>query len=177
MAETATVAPVVLACPSRVGTDTSLSRTMDPHPVRRSSSSLDLRCSPHDLARRRTGPRGVPAPDPLEVLVRNHLSASSMSLASPSARQLPTWISLLIRLSWVSPAFVPCLRFHPLRSLPVDVAASLRCAGSTRCTSRSILVDSHHLDGFLRSGARACCIPIRTGFAAFPDARTRSLAS
>jgi hypothetical protein len=43
--------------------------------------------------------------------------------------------------------------------------------------TRSVLVDSHHLDGLLRSGARACCSPIRTGFAAFPGACTRSLAS
>jgi hypothetical protein len=40
----------------------------------------------------------------------------------------------------------------PVRPLPVGVATFLRCAGSTRCTSCSALVDSHHLDGLLRSG-------------------------
>ena len=40
----------------------------------------------------------------------------------------------------------------PVRQLPVGVATFLRCAGSTRCTSCSALVDSHHLDGLLRSG-------------------------
>jgi hypothetical protein len=62
----------------------------------------------------------------------------------------------------------PFIRVVPVRPLPVGVATSLRCAGSTRCTSRSVLVDSHHLDGLLRSGLRACCIPVRKGFAAFP---------
>jgi hypothetical protein len=34
-------------------------------------------------------------------------STPSMSLTPPSARQLPTWISLPIRLSWASPALIP----------------------------------------------------------------------
>jgi hypothetical protein len=53
----------------------------------------------------------------------------------------------------------PCLRCIPERLLPVGVSTSLRCAGSTRCTSRSALVDSHHLDGLLRSGVSGVLQP------------------
>jgi hypothetical protein len=54
---------MMLACPSRLGTDTPLSRTVGPHPVGRSSSSLDLRCSPFGLLHRCSDPWGLPVPD------------------------------------------------------------------------------------------------------------------
>jgi hypothetical protein len=47
----------------------------------------------------------------------------------------------------------------PERPLLVDVATCHRRAGSTRCTSRSAHVDSHHLDGFLRSGGPSILQP------------------
>jgi hypothetical protein len=48
-AEALTTAPVVLACPSRLGTDTLFSRTVVPHPVKRSSSSSDFAAPPMTL--------------------------------------------------------------------------------------------------------------------------------
>jgi hypothetical protein len=46
-------------------------------------------------------------PDPPGACRIETPSASSMDLASPSVRQLSPWTSLLIRLSWASPAFPP----------------------------------------------------------------------
>jgi hypothetical protein len=97
------------------------------------------------------GPRGLSESGPLVRVPCETPSASSVDLAPPSARQPSPWISRLIRLSWVSPAVAPSSVRSSERPLPVGVATFHRCAGSTRCTSRSALVDFHHLDGFLRS--------------------------
>lgn len=100
-----------------------------------------------------------------------------MGLASPSARLLPPWISLLIRLSWVSPA----LSLLPINPLSVH--------------SRSVLPPSfgvpappaaHHVppSWILTTstvcpalGFRAFCSPVRKGFAAFHDTALVLLAS
>ena len=175
VAEAATPALMVLAYPSRVGTDTPFSRTVGPHPVRRSSSSLDLRCSPLDLSRRRDGPRGFPAPDPLWVLADEVPSAPSVSLASPSVRLLSPWISLLIRLSWASPAFAPCLRstllsVHSRLVLPPPFGAPAPPAAHHVPPSWILTTSA----AFSALEVRAYCSPIRTGFVAFRVARSRA---
>ena len=109
-------------------------------------------------------------------LQMKHSSASSMGLASPSARHLLPWTSLLIRLSWVLPAFAPFLRSIPLsvhsRSVfppPFGVPAP---PAAHRVPSSWILTTSTVCSAL---GFRACCIPVRKGFAAFPDASPRAV--
>jgi hypothetical protein len=104
-------------------------------------------------------------------LQMKHSSASSMGLASPSARHLLPWTSLLIRLSWASPAFAPFLRSTPLsvhsRSvLPPPFGAPAPPAAH-HVPPSWILTTSTVCSAL---GVRECCIPVRKGFAAFPGA-------
>jgi hypothetical protein len=107
VAEAATAAPVMLAYPSRVGTDSLFSRTVVPHPVRRSSSSLDFAAPPSTFSRCRVGPRGLPVPDPPGYLQMKYRARPPWAWRHLRRAMLSPWISLLIRLSWVSPALLP----------------------------------------------------------------------
>jgi hypothetical protein len=150
----------MLAYPSRVGTDTPFSRTVVPHPVRRSSSSLDFAAPPSTFSCCHVGPRGLPVPDSLFVLADETLERVLHGLGvtfgapSPALDQSPDPPLLgFARVCSLPPVI------SPVRPLPVGVATSLRCAGSTRCASCSALVDSHHLDGLLRSGVPSMLQP------------------
>jgi hypothetical protein len=150
----------MLAYPSRVGTDTPFSRTVVPHPVRRSSSSLDFAAPPSTFSCCHVGPRGLPVPDSLFVLADETLERVLHGLGvtfgapSPALDQSPDPPLLgFARVCSLPPVI------SPVRPLPVGVATSLRCAGSTRCASCSALVDFHHLDGLLRSGGPSMLQP------------------
>jgi hypothetical protein len=165
-AEAATTALMVLACPSRLGTDTPLSRTVGPHPVGRSSSSSGTSLLPLRPCTLPCDPWGFPVPDLPSCCAMNTwhvLHGLGIAFSAPTLTLDRSPGPPLLGFARVS----PFIRLIPERQLPADVATRLRCAGSTRYTSCSVLVDSHHLEGLLRSGLRACCIPVRKGFAAF----------
>jgi hypothetical protein len=91
---------------------------------------------------------------------------------------LSTWISNLIRLSWDSPALFPASDVVPCASTP------------DRCRHLSSVRRLHPLRIAFRPrgfspprrlaplwGVQACCSPVRTGFAVFPDAALAPIAS
>jgi len=165
-------APVVLVCPSRLETDTPLSRTVGPHPVGRSSSSLDLRCPLLGLSRRRVALEVFPASDPPWVCNLNtervlHELDATFSAPAHHLDQSPGPPLLgFTRVRALPPVNPPSVHsrsvFPPSFGVPAPPAAhhvpsSWILTTSTVCSARRV---------------RACCSPIRTGFAAFPDTST-----
>jgi hypothetical protein len=110
------------------------------------------------------------------VLAQNNTERVLHELGVTFGAPDSSWISRLIRLSWVSPAFVPCLRSRSLsvhsRSVSPPSFGVPAPPAAHRVPSSWIPTTSTACSAL---GVRTCCSPIRTGFAAFRNACTRSV--
>jgi len=160
-------APMIFACPSRLGM-APVPEGSGPNPIGRSSGSLAFTTPPMTFCCCQPCLRGLPASDP-SAIVRNQTMEASFSSFSAIFEAPVHTLHLAMRLSWDSSSCAlpptPCsVHSRSMSPSPFGVPAPTG-------PSCSALVVSRHLDGLLRVHVlEPVTARYRTGFAVFPEA-------